>query len=121
MSRFVINRSRRSPAFGERELAVLEVIQPHLANYFDIYALLASAEPSSPTAGDVVSAYPCLTRREAEIAALLCHGCSTGMIGSQLFISRLTVYKHIEHALEKLGVTSRAELTARILGKDGLG
>ncbi len=35
-----------------------------------------------------------------------------------MLISRLTVYKHIEHIFDKLGINSREELLNRFLGAD---
>ena len=53
-----------------------------------------------------------LTSREAEVMMLLRVSASTKRIASQLGISPRTVEKHIEHALVKLGVTSRLQAVA---------
>ncbi|MFL6601758.1 MAG: helix-turn-helix transcriptional regulator [Steroidobacteraceae bacterium] len=50
-----------------------------------------------------------LTRREAEILALLSEGLRNATIGDRLFISEKTVAHHVSSILMKLGVPSRAE------------
>ncbi len=54
-----------------------------------------------------------LTRREAEIAALVARGLSNRAIAEQLVLSERTVEHHIAAAYEKLGYRSRSELIAR--------
>lgn len=68
-----------------------------------------------PDAAAIASDYKCLTRREAEIAALLSRRFSTGMIASKLLISKLTVYRHIANIFGKLKVFSRDELLEKLL------
>jgi predicted ATPase/DNA-binding CsgD family transcriptional regulator/DNA-binding transcriptional regulator YiaG len=51
-----------------------------------------------------------LSRREREVAALVAEGCTNRQIGLQLVISEATAAKHIEHILDKLGLSSRAQV-----------
>ncbi len=53
-----------------------------------------------------------LTRREAEVLALLAQGRSNGDIGHALFISTKTASVHVSSILAKLGVASRGEAVA---------
>jgi len=57
-----------------------------------------------------------LTPREAEVALLLADGRSNAEIAEQLFISPHTAKRHVEKALAKLEVSSRAKVLARLLG-----
>ena len=54
-----------------------------------------------------------LTRRQAEVLALLADGAGVERIADQLYISRATVRKHLEHVYARLGVHSRAEAIER--------
>src|ERR1700721_2471660 len=53
-----------------------------------------------------------LTRREAEILALLSDGLRNAAIARRLFVSTKTVDHHVSAILTKLGVPSRAEAVA---------
>ena len=55
-----------------------------------------------------------LTRREAEILALLAEGVRTSMIARRLFLAPKTVEHHVSAILAKLGVSSRAEAVAQL-------
>lgn len=57
-----------------------------------------------------------LTKREREVAALVCQGLKNSEIGKRLFISETTVHHHITSILGKLGVASRVEL--RLLSRE---
>jgi DNA-binding CsgD family transcriptional regulator len=55
-----------------------------------------------------------LTPREREVAQLLTRGSSTDEIARTLWISRHTVKDHVKAVYAKIGVTSRAELSAKL-------
>jgi DNA-binding CsgD family transcriptional regulator len=57
-----------------------------------------------------------LTPREAEVAALLARGLPNAAVARQLGISPHTARHHTQRVLAKLGVHSRAEAAARLLG-----
>jgi DNA-binding NarL/FixJ family response regulator len=52
---------------------------------------------------------PELTRREWDVLELLGEGASTADIAKRLFLSRVTVRRHVSNILNKLGVSSREE------------
>jgi DNA-binding CsgD family transcriptional regulator len=55
-----------------------------------------------------------LTRTEETVAALVAEGLSNPQIAQRLFISRHTAETHLKHIFRKLGLSSRAELAARV-------
>jgi DNA-binding CsgD family transcriptional regulator len=54
-----------------------------------------------------------LTAREVEVLSLVAAGSSNVEIAGELVVSRRTVSTHVEHILEKLGVSSRAAAAGR--------
>jgi DNA-binding NarL/FixJ family response regulator len=52
---------------------------------------------------------PELSRREHEVLELLCEGAGTAQIARRLFLSPITVRRHVSTILSKLGVSSREE------------
>lgn len=67
-----------------------------------------------PVAPEAVTAQDCLaaglTNRETEIALLVCRGRSNREIAQELFISEMTVKKHISNIFEKTGIGKREAL-----------
>jgi len=55
---------------------------------------------------------PRLTQREQDVAALVARGLSNGQIAATLVISARTVETHVEHIMDKLGVSTRAQIAA---------
>jgi two-component system nitrate/nitrite response regulator NarL len=68
---------------------------------------LAAAAPEATEEGR-------LTRREAEVLALIANGLSNKLIARQLAIQEQTVKNHVHSILVKLGVHRRAEAAARM-------
>ena len=61
---------------------------------------------------------PGLTPREREVALALADGLSRAQVADRLRVSVHTVSTLARRAYKKLGVTSQAELTARLTGHD---
>ena len=57
-----------------------------------------------------------LTCREAEVALAVVRGCTTSQIAANLVISPHTIQDHLRRVFDKLGVRSRRELAAMLLG-----
>lgn len=55
-----------------------------------------------------------LTSGERQVAVLAAGGLSNRQIAQHLFVTQATVETHLRHAFHKLGITSRAELPARL-------
>jgi non-specific serine/threonine protein kinase len=53
-----------------------------------------------------------LTPREREVAVLVASGRTNRQIATDLVVTEATAAKHIEHILDKLGLTSRAQIAA---------
>ena len=53
-----------------------------------------------------------LTRREQDVAVLVTRGLSNSQIAGMLVISARTVEKHVQHIMDKLGVSTRAQIAA---------
>jgi len=53
-----------------------------------------------------------LTRRERDVAALVARGQSNGQIAASLVISVRTVETHVQHIMDKLGCSTRAQIAA---------
>lgn len=95
--------------FTETEIGSMRIVKPHLANLYSNLSQSRAARKSRPRVP--------LSRREGEIADLLCEGVSPARIGSRLCISPRTVDKHIESIHRKLGVSSRQELLVRLFSE----
>lgn len=72
----------------------------------------AATEPVTP-AGTLAARFPALTRREAEVLALIVAGLGNPEIATRLFVGVTTVKTHINAIFAKLGVRTRAEAIAR--------
>jgi DNA-binding NarL/FixJ family response regulator len=55
-----------------------------------------------------------LTPTEHRVATLAAHGHSNPDIAQQLYVTRRTVETHLTHAFQKLDITTRADLAARL-------
>ena len=88
--------------YTERERSLLQLLRPHLARR------RANAEARrrvDPTFGR--------PPREAEVLGWVARGKTNAEIATALFISPLTVRKHLENTFEKLGVRTRMAAIAR--------
>jgi DNA-binding CsgD family transcriptional regulator len=77
-------------------------------------AVLLERQSSLPSPATL--AYLGLSRRQAEVLALVARGHTNGQVAQSLGVSPRTVQKHLEHIFDRLGVRTRAAATARALG-----
>jgi DNA-binding CsgD family transcriptional regulator len=94
---FRIWRAKGRADFSERDTGLLDALEPHLRR-----ALRRCGQWGG------------LTRREAEVTALVSRGCTDRDIARILGIGFGTVRTHITNAMAKTGCANRAELAAAI-------
>ena len=56
-----------------------------------------------------------LSRREIDVVALLFLGLKNAQIARKLFVSEVTIKKHLQNIYEKVGVSNRTTLINKIL------
>jgi DNA-binding NarL/FixJ family response regulator len=78
----------------------------------------ACGQCSAPAGLLQVTQPPALSLRERQVLALALAGLSNGEIAERLYLAPSTVKTHISAAFRRLGVHSRREATARVLGSD---
>lgn len=79
-------------------------------------AVVIESAKSSEIAPIIIEAYS-LSPRERDVVAALASGDSTSEIATRLFLSQHTVRDHIKTVFEKVGVSSRAELVAKLFAE----
>jgi DNA-binding CsgD family transcriptional regulator len=79
-------------------------------------ALMLEPAKASEIAPIVIEAYG-MTPREVEVTRLIARGLSTDEIASTLFLSRHTIRDHLKAIFEKVGVSSRGELTSKLFAE----
>ena len=79
-------------------------------------AIVIEPAKASEIVSIVVEAYR-LTGREVQVARLVARGLSTDEIASSLFVSRHTVRDHLKAIFQKVGVSSRGELTSKLFAE----
>jgi DNA-binding CsgD family transcriptional regulator len=85
-------------------------------------AVVIEGAKSAEVAPIIIDAYS-LTPREREVLGAIARGASTAEIAAELFLSSHTVRDYVKTVFEKLGVSSRGELVARLFAEhysDGL-
>jgi DNA-binding CsgD family transcriptional regulator len=79
-------------------------------------AIVIEAAKSAEIAPIIIEAYS-LSPRERDVLGAIARGASTAEIAAALFISQHTVRDYVKTVFEKLGVSSRSELVARLFGE----
>lgn len=117
---FVLNRRGRD--FGDREVALLELVRAPLAALYGCVRLLAregdgggAPLPTAPPLPPRPVEAAALTAREREVLRWVAAGKTDRDIAEVLRISHRTVHKHLQHAYAKLGVETRTAAVMRVL------
>lgn len=105
-ARAVFSELGAAPALSELDQSVLEQPVPATPG-----ARTAAAPTTGNDAHHAADAGP-LTARETEVVRLVSAGLSNRSIAAELFISEKTVARHLSNVFTKLGLTSRAAVTA---------
>lgn len=79
-------------------------------------AVVIEPAKASEVAPIIVEAYD-LRPREQQVTQLIARGLSTAQIAEQLFLSQHTVRDYVKSVFEKVGVSSRGELVARLFAE----
>ncbi len=82
----------------------------------DSVALIIEAAKSAEIAPIIIEAYS-LTPRERDVLGAIARGGTTAEIAAELFLSPHTVRDYVKAVFEKVGVSSRGELVARLFGE----
>jgi DNA-binding CsgD family transcriptional regulator len=79
-------------------------------------ALVIEPAKASEVAPLIIEAYG-LTPRELEVTRMIARGFKTAEMAERLFLSPHTIRDHVKAIFEKVGVSSRGELTARLFAE----
>lgn len=105
-------RNEKKLDFNDDELAILNILRPHLDNrlYYKLVPKEADAsnEPTNKNLKKYTDLH--LTQREMQIADLMMSGYGYEDISDKLVISINTTKKHVSNMFRKLDVTNRMEL-----------
>lgn len=97
--------------FSPAELALLRKLQPFLE-----YTLNTVYLPKRMQQRRSAAERFALTDREVDVLELIVAGTNNKLIARELGLGLATVKTHIQHIFHKVGVSSRTELSAKILG-----
>ena len=104
-------RDRTMPPFDDRNLADLSAICLHLSVWTATGRFSQNTRVPEPQHPQGIS---CLTRRELQIVELVALGHTNAEIGKTLWITENSVKQALKRMFRKLGVSSRAQMVARL-------
>jgi DNA-binding CsgD family transcriptional regulator len=104
-------RDESGGPFSVQELALLRKLQPFLE-----YTLNTVYLPKRTLQRRSAAERFSLTGREVDVLELIVAGTNNKLIARELGLGLATVKTHIQHIFQKVGVSSRTELSAKILG-----
>lgn len=105
-----LNRERESGDFDDREVQVMQVVEPHITNRLAMWRVRSSC-----TSGEALfSKRFGISSREGDVVRCVISGASNVEIADELCVGISTVKKHLESVFRKTGVHSRFELMALV-------
>jgi DNA-binding CsgD family transcriptional regulator len=111
---FSVHRTKNSRHFNETEQQICRIIQPHLINLVTLLSKKNRQSNEGYYYAELIRDCKLLSKREAEIAALLYQQFTAPEIATKLLISRRTVEGYIANIYEKLKVRNRRELLIKL-------
>ncbi|MDA8363297.1 MAG: helix-turn-helix transcriptional regulator [Gammaproteobacteria bacterium] len=111
-----VHRSREAGDFTKRDVAVLDVMVPHLSALLHSMTVMESAQLSLDSLRSRFTGFG-LSKREWDVAALVAGGLSNRHVARRLFISELTVKDHLKKIFRKLDIERRSQLAVLALGR----
>lgn len=112
-----LHRHKGSDPFTDREVAILETIEPHLTNRLAKWRVSSNRTAAESA---FLQTYR-ISEREAQVVRCIIEGLSNAEISQKLSISPSTVKKHLENIFKKTGTNSRMSLAALARGRNGKG
>lgn len=103
-----LNRLKKDGDFSDKEVQILEILQPHIFNRLKKWHLVARHSSAETV---FIHDYN-ISARESDVVRCVLQGMSNAEISEELSISQGTVKKHLENVFQKTSVHSRVELTA---------
>jgi DNA-binding CsgD family transcriptional regulator len=114
----VLTRPRGSPIFSPCESTLASELSSYMAYALEHNALvnkIRSQRPEDLREEKLMEVFR-LSRREIEVVECLFKGMRNADIARTLFVSEITVKKHLQNIYAKIGVKSRTALISRVLG-----
>jgi DNA-binding CsgD family transcriptional regulator len=109
-----IQRSFHGTNFSDGEGTTLSVLYSHINNLYSSFEKLERSPQLAIREEEILELFPQISRREAQVAALLCLRLTTAEIASKLFLSVRTVEWYLEQLYLKLGVRNRREAISKL-------
>lgn len=111
-------RTRHRPNFDDDDLASMRMIYPALVRALAHGACSGNPSPTLPsrdTLTRLLQQHATLSRREAEVTALVCEGHADKEISRTLNLGFTTVRTHLSAAFRKLGCDNRTQLAHHVV------
>jgi len=109
-----LHRSSRCSTFTDADCATLAILNLHLSNLYCCLEKLAQTVHHAFYEDKIRELFPQVSRREAQVATLLCRGLTAPEIASKLFLSVRTAEWHIEQLYMKIDARNKREAITRL-------